>query len=208
MLSSTLTGMSKDRELFTLSDKTVQYIRDKYGEMAERRLHAWQKIIREDHSKNDLEKLEKVNDFFNQVSFVSDKKHWGKSDYWATPVEFLATGGGDCEDFSLAKYFTLKAIGVDESKLHMAYVKAIKLNQAHMVVTYYETPKSIPLILDNLDKTIQPATRRNDLVPVFSFNGLGLWMSKVRGKGKKVKDGNNKLKNWQNLLSRLPDELK
>ena len=85
----------------------------------------------------DLEKLEKVNRFFNQVNFVSDAIHWQKKDYWATPIEFLASDGGDCEDFALAKYFTLKMLGVPEKKLNLTYVKAWKLNQSHMVLTYY-----------------------------------------------------------------------
>lgn len=197
-------GISESKSVFTISSETLQSVKKKYGENAHKRLLAWQRLIREDASTTDMEKLQKVNDFFNQVRFISDKKHWGKSDYWATPVEFLATNGGDCEDFSLAKYFTLKAIGVPESKLNMTYVKALRYNQAHMVVTYYDKPTSIPLVLDNIDKKIKPATKRSDLLPVFSFNGSGLWMSKARGKGKQVKGGNEKLKSWNNLLSRLP----
>lgn len=208
VLLCALIGIVESKGVFTISEETLKTVRSKYGVNAEKRLLAWQKLIREDDSTTDMEKLEKVNTFFNRVHFVSDQKHWGKKDYWATPVEFLATGGGDCEDFSLAKYFTLKALGVPESKLNMTYVKAIKLNQAHMVITYYETPKSVPLVLDNLVKTIKPATKRTDLAPVFSFNGSGLWMSKARGKGKQVKGGNDKLKNWQNLLSRMPEGLK
>lgn len=133
--------------------------------------------------------------------------HWKKSDYWATPVEFLSTGGGDCEDFSLAKYFTIKALGVPEKKINMTYVKAIKLNQAHMVVTYYSTPRAIPLVLDNLVADILPATKRKDLIPVYSFNGSGLWLAKSRGKGQKV-GSSARLKRWTNLLNRMPKGLK
>ena len=201
-------GISESKSVFTISKETLQSVREQYGENAHKRLLVWQRLIREDASITDLEKLEKVNDFFNQMRFISDKKHWGKSDYWTTPVEFLATNHGDCEDFSLAKYFTLKAIGVPEHKLNMTYVKALRYNQAHMVVTYYGKPSAIPLVLDNIDKKIKPATKRSDLVPVFSFNGSGLWIAKARGKGKQVKGGNEKLKSWNNLLSRLPAGLK
>ncbi|WP_232023468.1 transglutaminase-like cysteine peptidase [Thiomicrorhabdus aquaedulcis] len=137
------------------------------------------------------------------MRFISDIDHWGIKDYWATPVEFLATDAGDCEDYVIAKYFTLKALGVAESKLYLTYVKAVKLNQAHMVLTYFENPKSIPLVLDNLNSKIFPATQRKDLLPVYSFNGDGLWLAKERGKGQSVSSGTSKLTQWNNLLKKL-----
>ena len=153
-----------------------------------------------------MEKLQKVNIFFNKLEFVDDRIHWGKEDYWATPVEFLASGGGDCEDFALAKYFTLKAIGVEEQKLNMTYVKALRLNQAHMVVTYYSTSGAVPLVLDNLVTDIEPATKRKDLLPVYSFNGSGLWLAKARSRGQMV-GKSDRLKLWQELLQRMPEGL-
>ncbi|MBD3755989.1 MAG: transglutaminase-like cysteine peptidase, partial [Gammaproteobacteria bacterium] len=122
----------------------------KYGMLAERRFHAWQALVDENLHKSEGQKLEAVNDFFNQAQFVDDIIHWGQKDYWATPIEFLGTDAGDCEDFTIAKYFTLKALGIPEHKLYLTYVKAIRLKQAHMVLTYFETPKSIPLVLDNI----------------------------------------------------------
>lgn len=88
----------------------------------------------------------------------------------------------------------------------MTYVKALRPNQAHMVVTYYSTPKAIPLVLDNLIADILPATQRKDLIPVYSFNGSGLWLAKSRGKGQKV-GKSDRLKRWQNLLDRMPKGL-
>ncbi|WP_373020027.1 transglutaminase-like cysteine peptidase [Thiomicrorhabdus sp.] len=175
----------------------------KYGLLAKRRLIAWQKLVDENIGLPEKTALKAVNDFFNQAQFVSDQIHWKQSDYWATPIEFLGTDAGDCEDYVIAKYFTLKAIGIPESKLYLTYVKAIRLNQAHMVLTYFETPKSIPLVLDNINKRIFPATKRNDLVPIYSFNGDGLWLSKQRGKGKEVKGGTQRLKKWNILLKKL-----
>lgn len=134
---------------------------------------------------------------------MSDQQHWGKLDYWATPIEFLATDGGDCEDYVIAKYFTLRAVGVPESKLYLTYVKAIRLNQAHMVLTYFKKATSIPLVLDNINPRILPATQRRDLIPIYSFNGEGLWLAKQRGKGKAVSGGEKQLKQWNDLLKRM-----
>jgi len=185
-----------------VDEKVLERARVKYGADAVQHINALQSLIKNDDSKSDAEKLEKVNQFFNKYTFIDDIEHWGKKDYWATPIEFLATQGGDCEDFSLAKYFTLKALGIPENKLYLTYVKAIKLNQAHMVLTYYATPAAEPLVLDNLQGNIQLASKRTDLVPVYTFNGEGLWLSKQRGKGKFVGDS-DRLKRWNDLKSRM-----
>lgn len=194
------------RTPFTLDSDMLESVEKKYGTEARTRLIDWQNMINDDQSTSDLEKLQKVNDFFNQVQFIDDQLLWKQSDYWATPVEFLAENGGDCEDFSIAKYFTLKKMGIDEAKLNMTYVKALQLNQAHMVVTYYETPGAEPLVLDNLAPEIVRASERNDLMPVFSFNGSGLWLAKERSRGRKV-GNSDRYKRWMDLLGRMPEGL-
>lgn len=186
-----------------VTEAQIQATEKKYGSRAADRLRQWQELVDENQNMDEEDKLELVNDFFNRVDFVDDIIHWKKKDYWATPVEMLATDAGDCEDYSIAKYFTLKALGVPENKLYITYVKALRYNQAHMVVTYFKTPKSTPLVLDNINKRILKASKRKDLVPVYSFNGEGLWLSRQRGKGKSVKGGTSKLRQWNDLLNRL-----
>lgn len=185
-----------------LSAEEIRKAGEKYGEMAERRLNTWQKLIRKNQDKNELEKLKLVNDFFNQVRFISDSKHWGKDDYWATPTEMLGTNGADCEDYSIAKYLTLRQLGVADDKLRIIYVKSLSLNQAHMVVSYYPQPDAVPLILDNLNKRVLEATKRTDLVPIYSFNGSGLWVGKGRGGDKKA-GSSSRLKRWNDVKARL-----
>lgn len=192
---------------FTLDPAILNAAEKKYGADARRNLLAWQQFIQDDDSSDDRQKLERVNGFFNKITFVSDSIHWSQKDYWATPIEFLASDGGDCEDFALAKYFTLKLIGVAEEKLHLTYVKALNINQAHMVLTYYEKPGAVPLVLDNLIDAIEPANKRTDLLPVYTFNGSGLWLAKERGKGNLV-GKSDRLKLWNDLLNRMPAGLK
>ncbi len=186
-----------------VSKQEIQNAIQKYGLFAGRRLEAWQQLINDNINQPESVQLRNVNDFFNEVRFISDIDHWKQTDYWATPIEMLSTDAGDCEDYTIAKYFTLKALGVSEKKLYLTYVKAIRLNQAHMVLTYFKTPQSIPLVLDNINKRILEATKRSDLVPIYSFNGDGLWLAKQRGKGRSVSGGTKKLKAWNNLLERL-----
>jgi predicted transglutaminase-like cysteine proteinase len=189
-------------ENFHLDSEMLDRAEKKYGTDARNRLLEWETLISEDKSESDIEKLEKVNRFFNQLEFVDDIDHWGEKDYWATPVEFLASHGGDCEDFSIAKYFTLQAMGVPEEKLNLTYVKALQYNVHHMVLTYFSTPGTEPLVLDNIVGIIKPASERTDLIPIYSFNGTGLWLAKQRGRGK-LAGGSSRLQRWQDLLDRM-----
>jgi predicted transglutaminase-like cysteine proteinase len=192
-------------ENFQLSSELLNKAESKYGKDARSLLVAWEEIIIQDTSQTDLEKLERVNDFFNQMEFVDDTIHWGEKDYWATPIEFLGTQGGDCEDFSIAKYFTLKAMGIDEEKLNLTYVKALNYNVHHMVLTYYSAPGAEPLVLDNLVGEIKPASKRTDLIPIYSFNGTGLWLAKQRGRGK-LAGSSSRLQLWQDLIQRMSED--
>jgi len=179
-------------------------IQAKYGANAKKRLMGWQKLIENNQDKTEKEKLEIVNNHFNIMRFLSDARLWRKEDYWATPLEFLVAGAGDCEDFSIAKYFTLLELNVPQEKLLITYVKAIHFNQAHMVLTYYEKPTSIPVVLDNLIGEIKPATKRKDLIPVYSFNGKGLGQAKQRGKGRKL-GKSSAVKSWTDLETRMKE---
>jgi len=184
---------------------TLASVERKNGPDARLRVEAWQRLLDNDPARSEQDKLDAVNRFFNQLVFVSDAEHWGREDYWATPLEFLATGGGDCEDFAVAKYFALKALGVPGDRLRMTYVKAIRLNEAHMVLTYYATPSAEPVVLDNLVPDIRPASIRKDLVPVYSFNGDGLWLAKARGQGRFV-GSPDRLSRWTELQKRVDRE--
>mgnify|MGYP003626215336 CR=1 FL=1 len=188
----------------SFTDTYLNKIESKYGDYAKRRLLAWVALM-DDNTKIPVkEKLEKVNIFFNLLQYKTDLQHWGAKDYWATPLEFLVSGAGDCEDFSIAKYFTLLELGVDDEKLLITYVKynGEGYDQAHMVLTYYESPSSIPLILDNINGEILPGDKRQDLKPIYSFNGSGLWKSKQLSKGEKLGHA-EELDLWAEMKKRM-----
>lgn len=201
-LLSGLTLLVAAEQPLLLSDPRIESYRKLYGDQAARRLKAWQQLIIQGQQLNEREKLERVNRFFNQVRFLDDIVHWKQEDYWATPVEFLISNGGDCEDFSIAKYYTLRAMGVPEERLSITYVKALELNQAHMVLTYYPSPSAMPLVLDNLINQIRPASQRPDLLHVYTFNGESLWLSK-KGQRAELVGTSDRLKPWVQLQSRI-----
>jgi predicted transglutaminase-like cysteine proteinase len=153
--------------------------------------------------------LKEVNRFFNQFQYAEDIDHWGEKDYWATPEEFIGTQHGDCEDFVIAKYFSLRKLGVPDNKLYLTYVKALKQNVAHMVLSYFETPSSIPLVLDNYNPRILEASQRKDLLPIYSFNANSLFLSNASaGLGKSLPTSKIKNSKWQKLLTDLRKERK
>jgi predicted transglutaminase-like cysteine proteinase len=192
---------------FTLTRQAITRIEREYGESARERVVHWQELIRSGANLSEMEKLRRVNDFFNGLEFISDIEHWGKKDYWATPLETLVSNGGDCEDFSIAKYFTLQEMGVPAEKMRLTYVKALRLNQAHMVLTYFPSPDEDPLVLDNLEKKIRPAALRDDLQPVYSFNGNGLWLAKARLADSKEVGRADRLAPWRDVIARISSEL-
>lgn len=173
-----------------------------YGERAGKRGKAWFNLMKKSYALDEQKKIKNVNDFFNLLRFTEDIKLWGVSNYWATPIEFLGVNAGDCEDFAIAKYFTLLELGVPDKKMRITMVKAVTLNQYHMVVAYYDTPSSVPLILDNIDGRIKPATKRKDLIPVYSFNGKQLWLNKKKGQGV-LAGKSQRLKRWTDLNQRM-----
>ena len=190
-------------DIFHLDQRVLEEAMYKWGKQAQVRLLSWENLMRREWSSSDREKLEKVNSFMNKIPYREDIDVWGAPDYWATPVEFLGRGAGDCEDYAITKYFTLKAMGVSEQKLKITYVKALQLGKTHMVLTYTDKPGDEPLVLDNLNKSIMPASERFDLIPIFSFNGTELWMAQQRGQGESTES--SRLKPWRNLLKRMSE---
>ena len=173
-----------------------------YGPQVVQSAQALEQTIRTVSSMDDGSKLAYINLFFNQrILFRTDLEVWGVVDYWASPLEMLARGQGDCEDYAIGKYFSLLASGMAPAKLRMVYVRAMLggVPQAHMVLAYYPAPDSEPYILDNLIGEIRPASRRPDLTPVFSFNADGLW---VGTSGPGAGDPKARLSRWREVLNK------
>jgi predicted transglutaminase-like cysteine proteinase len=179
----------------------------RYGALgpAKGRIEAWNQMLQSEAKQPELEQLRAVNSFFNQqLSFQDDTRIWQQIDYWATPLESLIKGAGDCEDYALAKYFSLRNLGVPSEKLRITYVKALTRNQAHMVLTFYASSSAEPWVLDNLIDDIRPASQRKDLLPVYAFNAEGLYLPGANG-GKRSSDS-KKLSRWQDVLKKMQAE--
>jgi predicted transglutaminase-like cysteine proteinase len=182
-----------DAEAYVSKDILLN-VEKKYNKFAENRFVDMQNRLDDLKDKSTIIKLNSVNTFFNQVKYESDIQNYNMSDYWATPWEFLAHDAGDCEDYVIAKYFALKYLGIDSKQMYFTYVKSTQFKEAHMVLTYFETPSLEPLILDNNNRFVLPASKRSDLTPIYNFNGDVLSASAKKANQKTTQK-------WDELIS-------
>lgn len=192
-------------------DRMLQLAGQRFGAEGRQGVSTWRQMLSEAGTSAEEDQVRAVNDFFNQrIRFGEDADIWHQPDYWATPLETLGRGQGDCEDFTIAKYLSLKLLGVAPEKLRLTYVKAriggrhSRISRAHMVLSYYPSPDREPLILDNLIADIRPASQRPDLFPVFSFSSENLWTG---GNATPVAAATSRLSRWRDVLIRVRLEM-
>ncbi len=190
----------------------LRYVSAKWGSEAPSRLQNWRdsvlQRVRARHENQtpsavfSRDDLQYINTLWNKIPYYTDLKHWGVDDYWATPVEMLGSNGGDCEDYAIGKYFSLKELGIPVAKLRITYVRAQSISEPHMVLAYYPSPDADPYILDILTDKILPASQRTDLEPVYSFNDEDLWAAGAFSyKGK-----SSQIRLWRELLEKMDKE--
>lgn len=198
-------------ELVEFSPGLLRNVTTRWGSSAPERLTDWRDEQRQHIAKQrapvpsateTMRDLEDFNWYWNNVRYYTDAKHWGVIDYWATPVETLASEGADCEDYAIGKYYSLKALGVPVQNLRITYVRALRWNEAHMVLAYYPTVDADPYILDNLSKRVSLASERTDLVPVYSFNDEDVWLPGATVAGGKP----GQIRLWRGLLDKMEKE--
>lgn len=192
-------------------NKLLTLAKERYGEHAHADFLELQGLMDRLQSATEIEKVKQINGFVNEKIrvFEDDINIWGKSDYWATPLESIGRQSGDCEDYSIAKYLFLLQLNIPNEKLKITYVRAqiggpnSKIFQAHMVLGYYPEPNAQPLILDNMIGEVRVASRRTDLKPIFTFNSEGLW---IGGSTNSKGDSSEHLSRWRDLLTRARAE--
>jgi predicted transglutaminase-like cysteine proteinase len=170
-----LAGSQPNRPFISVEE--LNELKSKYGDAAKRRGLALNALIEQLRSAGHEHQLKEVNRFFNQIPYATDQKVWRQQDYWATPTEFMGKNRGDCEDYVVSKYFVLRALGFEDKHLFLTYVKSVKVKVAHMVLSYFGEGRKIPLVLDNYNPAIVVANKRQDLVPVYSFNAKSLFLT-------------------------------
>ncbi|MCX8521236.1 MAG: transglutaminase-like cysteine peptidase [Rhodoferax sp.] len=184
-------------------DRLLLLAQQRYGAYAVQTAGDWRRLMQQGRGLADRDKLTLVNTFFNRRMFYkTDREVYRLDDYWATPLELMGHAAGDCEDFVIAKYATLRLLGVPNQRLRLVYVRYQSGNTApiaHMVLGYYAEASQEPLILDSLITSIRSASMRPDLMPVYSFNSDGLWVGAASISG----DPTTRLSRWRDVLERM-----
>lgn len=165
--SRNLKPFTKWTEMFERFDKELKTAK------AQGAIDKWQKQLRKFEGLPLKSMADKVNDFVNESRYITDSKNWGKSDYWATPVQFLQRGG-DCEDFAIAKYTALRALGVPENRMRIAIVHDNLKNIPHAILIVYTDRGAY--LLDNQNKEMVSAERFQRYRPIFSINRQAWWL--------------------------------
>jgi len=151
---------------------TYQACSDPDGDCPSRGALAWREMIREQAGRSRLDQLATVNGFLNDWRYRDDSKNYGRRDYWATPLEFFRRSG-DCEDYAIVKYVTLREIGFPAEQLRLVVVQDVVRDLAHAVLAVYEGDQVY--ILDNLTKAVVPQERLTQYVPYYSINETARW---------------------------------
>lgn len=163
-----------DRVLDGISQEASQYkaCRNNYDDCPSRAVMAWQALLKGLEGENSEQQIREVNRFFNQVEYRADDVNFGMSDYWATPLEFMAYAG-DCEDYVIAKYVSLRQLGFPASSLRMVVVQDTLRDLAHAVLAVYVDDDVF--ILDNLTNAVLSHDRIFQYSPYYSVNEEARW---------------------------------
>ena len=133
---------------------------------------AWQTMLRDEAGQPRFEQIQMVNQFLNRWQYRTDEQNYGQRDYWATPLEFLRRSG-DCEDYAIAKYISLRQLGFDAETLRMVVLRDVVRDLPHAVLAVYLDGEVY--ILDNLTTAVLPQEQVRQYVPYYSVNETTRW---------------------------------
>lgn len=170
------TGEKKSGDLSAFTKWSTMFERfehDSRSESGQKVLAAWRADLESMRGLPLETMVARVNDMANRVRYINDNKNWGRSDYWETPVEFF-TRGGDCEDFAITKYASLRALGVSDDRMRIAIVKDMEKNIPHAILIVYGDTGTY--VLDNQIKTVRSVEQVRHYKPIFSINRTAWWL--------------------------------
>lgn len=138
----------------------------------------WGKFLKSLKGRDKFTQMRAVNARMNKAKYVTDKTNWGRKDYWATPGEFM-NRFGDCEDFAIVKYLSLRLLGFKERELRVVAVKDLNLKVGHAVLIVKlrnpKTKENVDYLLDNQIARVVKARTVRHYEPVFSINKNFWW---------------------------------
>ncbi len=136
-------------------------------------LSEWKRFLAGLRGRDRMTQVREVNAFMNRAPYIVDPVNYGVPDYWATPRQFLAKNG-DCEDYAIAKYLSLRALGVPAEEMRVVVLFDTNLHLAHAVLAVYQEGQAF--VLDNQARRVVSADRIHHYRPVYSINENAWWI--------------------------------
>lgn len=133
---------------------------------------SWQKIIKQSQGLPPMAQIKEVNKYFNRWPYSLDIDVYGVSDYWATPGEFLKLSG-DCEDYSITKYYALRKLGFSIDDMRIVLLKDNIRNIAHAILAVKLNDETY--VLDNVSDLVLSHLKYEHYVPQYSVNEKYRW---------------------------------
>ena len=148
------------------------------GERTACRLRNWQDFLTDIGAKSEPEQLRRVNRYVNVARYVTDRRNWKRPDYWAIPEQLFGQGG-DCEDYVIAKYLSLRSLGISPERLRIVVVYDRQRRKDHAVLTISGTEGM--LVLDNHYRRVMTwAKLRDRYRPYYSLNERDVWIHSAK----------------------------
>jgi predicted transglutaminase-like cysteine proteinase len=164
-------------ERMAAEDGAVEACARAAGACPSRKVGAWLALLRSLEDQPRSQQVRAVNSFVNGWPYQPDSENWGRSDYWATPLEFFRRSG-DCEDYAIAKYRSLRRLGWPADRLRLVVVQDVTRGLPHAVLAAYLG--DAVLILDNLSDVVLSQERIAHYVPYYSINETARWAHTAR----------------------------
>ena len=120
-----------------------------------------------------LEAMREVNRFANHARYIIDPVNYGMPDYWATPLQFMRKDG-DCEDYAIIKFMSLRALGFDGDRLRLVVLQDMNLRAAHAVLVAFVDGTA--WLLDNQVKDMVRADAIRHYRAIYSVNETSWWL--------------------------------
>lgn len=136
-------------------------------------LREWSEFLDSLKGKDQTSQVHAVNRYMNRVRYIVDPRNYGVPDYWATPKQFL-TRNGDCEDYAIAKYLSLRALGFTPSQLRVVVLQDLNLKIAHAILVVSLNGRA--LVLDNQIRGVVNARTIHHYKAIYSINEKFWWL--------------------------------
>ncbi len=138
---------------------------------------AWHKFIISIRNKPRSQTIQAVNTHFNRWPYKTDNNVYGTDEYWATLGQFIKNSG-DCEDYAIAKYYTLKALGFKENEIRIVALTNPTKEKGHVVLAIYG--QGDIQILDNRSDLILSHKEFSNYSPLYSINQTTHWVHRPK----------------------------